>query len=166
MGNYFCLSENVLISLSFLKKIDWIYNARLTPLRCYSFFLSDFHHCCCTYDLSFFSAFWILLSLLFHNDVFMPGFILLGKIDLYLWSLVENSQSSPLQLFLFPVLSFFWIQNKCFFFLFFSPYLLACFIFFIFLPLYAAFWEISSAKCSNSLFDDVSPVIRPLDWAM
>ena len=84
MGNYFCLSENVLISLSFLKKIDWIYNARLTPLRCYSFFLSDFHHCCCTYDLSFFSAFWILLSLLFHNDVFMPGFILLGKIDLYL----------------------------------------------------------------------------------
>ena len=117
------------------------------------------------YDLSLFSAFGILLSLLFHSDVFIPGFNLLGKIDLYLWSLVENSQSSPVQLFLFPVLSSFWVQNKCFFFLFFSPYLLACFIFFIFLSLYAALWEISSAKCSNSLFDSVSPVIRPLYWA-
>ena len=87
------------------------------------------------YDLSLFSAFGILLSLLFHNDVFIPGFILLGKIDLYLWSLVENSQSSSLQLFLFPVLSSFWVQYKCFFPLLFSISLSLFYIFHLLISL-------------------------------
>lgn len=164
MGNYFCLSENVFISLSFFKKIDWIYDARLTPSRCYYFIHSDFHHCCCTLWSVPFLCFWdpfvfavpqwcIYTWFYFTWKNRFVSVITCGKFSIIIPSIIPFPSSL---LFGF---------NINVFFLFFSPYLLACFIFFIFLSLYAALWEISSAKCSNSLFESVSPVIRPLDWA-
>lgn len=55
--------------------------------------------------------------------------------------------------------------NKYFLFLFCSPYLLVSFLFSI-LPICAAFWIISSAGCSSSLFNYVSPVVKTLHWVL
>ena len=96
-----------------------------------SFFLSFFFPAGCIFmnELFFFPAyFWdlfVFTVLQFYYDVAISKFLLLGKIDLYPWSLLENSRSLSLQLFLFlNSRSSFGVQNM---FLLFSISLLSCF---------------------------------------